>query len=190
MADSTVTFDVRGIEDRPQDEVAKELGTQDTHGDPDDPPPATAAPAAPTQWRVAEALKALRDQINARFPNRSKSSDGTIGDLNHCPGTSDHCPNVMEGRVGVVTALDITHDPAHGLDAGQLAETLRVNRDPRIKYIISNRRIANFKSLDGEPPFAWRDYNGPNPHTKHVHISVKPEKNGDGGYDTTTTWDI
>jgi hypothetical protein len=42
----------------------------------------------------------------------------------------------------VVTALDVTHDPANGVDPGALAETLRTSRDPSIKYIISNRRIA------------------------------------------------
>jgi hypothetical protein len=149
------------------------------------PPAALAA-----QWRVAAALLKLRDQVNAKFPNRKKDSDGTIGDLNHCPGSSDHCPNITDGGVGVVTAMDITHDPAHGLDAGVVAETLRLSHDPRIKYIISNGRIANFQALGGQPPFAWRPYNGSNPHTKHFHISVRPGKTGPSGYDTTTNWSI
>jgi hypothetical protein len=185
---------VRDLSDRPDDEVAKSLNDYlDLHGDPDEPsaqlseaPPAALA----AQWRVAAALLKLRDQVNAKFPGRSKASDGTIGDLAHCPGSSDHCPNITDGGVGVVTAMDITHDPAHGLDAGAVAETLRLSQDPRIKYIISNGRIANFQALDGKPPFAWRPYTGANPHTKHFHISVRPGKTGPSGYDTTTNWSI
>ncbi|QRM35401.1 hypothetical protein [Microvirga sp. VF16] len=186
----TESSKLRRFEDRPEEEVAKALGAGDTHIDPDDPPPATAAPVVPREWRVAKALVVLRDQINTKFPNRKKDSDGTIGDINHCPGSSDHCPNIVEGNIGVVTALDITHDPEHGLDAGEIAERLRVGQDPRIKYIISNGRIANFKVIGDHPPFAWRRYNGPNPHTKHFHVSLKGEKDGPGGYDTTTSWNI
>ena len=184
---------VRGIDDRPKDEVANELNTfeGDIHQDPDAPPPAAAPPGPPaTNWRVAESLLKLRKQVNAKFPDRKKDSDGTIGDEHHCPGPSDHCPHVTDGGIGVVTAMDITHDPAHGLDAGAVAETLRVGQDPRIQYIISNRRIANFQALGGKPPFAWRPYTGANPHDKHFHISVKSGKTGPDGYDTTTDWTI
>jgi hypothetical protein len=182
---------VRDIGDRPDEEVAKALDEfPDLHGDPDEAP--SAAPPGPpaAQWRVAEALRKLREQLNATFPSRKKDSDGTIGDVNHCPGSSDHCPSITDGGVGVVTAMDITHDPAHGLDAGAVAETLRLSHDPRIKYIISNGRIANFQPLTGQPPFAWRPYTGANPHNKHFHISVRPGKNGPSGYDTTTDWNI
>jgi hypothetical protein len=182
------------MDDRPADEVAKSLDEypDDLHNDPAAMPSASAAEAtaAAAEWRAAKCLLKLRDQINAKFPNRKKDSDGTIGDLNHCPGPSDHCPNINDGGVGVVTGMDITHDPAHGLVSGDVAETLRLGRDPRIKYIISNRRIANFQALDGQPAFAWRPYNGANPHDKHFHISVKPGKNGADGYDTATNWSI
>lgn len=180
----------RAIGDRPDEEVAKTLEEfpDDQHSDPDQPPSPAAPHAAAAQWRVAKCLVQLRDQINERFPGRKKDSDGTIGDINHCPGSSDHCPNIVEGTVGVVTAMDITHDPAHGLDAGDLAEKLRLTEDPRIQYIISNGRIANFQALGGKPPFAWRPYTGSNPHTKHFHISVRGVKNGESGYDTTSAW--
>ena len=124
-------------------------------------------------WRLANSLEVLRGQIDKAFPGRSKSSDGTIGDAKHSSRTSDHNPNSS----GVVCALDITHDPDHGLDAGELAETLRASADPRIKYIISNRRIAN----SGKP---WRKYIGKNPHTMHCHISVHRN------YDAIAPWDI
>jgi len=189
---------VHALDDRPPEEVAKTLDEYaDEHTDPDQAPDEEEAEARAealsvvTRWRVAESLLKLRAQVNVRFPGRKKDSDGTIGDEHHCGsggGTSDHCPNVRDGNIGVVTAMDITHDPAHGLDAGAVAEALRLSQDPRIKYIISNRRIANFRALGGKPPFAWRPYTGPNPHDKHFHVSVKPGKTGPGGYDTTTDW--
>jgi hypothetical protein len=176
------------IDDRPSNEVAKSLDEypDDLHNDADDQ--STVSSPAVANWRVAGSLLKLRDQLNTKFPDRKKDSDGTIGDAAHCPGNSDHCLNIIDGNVGVLTGMDITHDPAHGLDAGVIAETLRRRQDPRIKYIISNRRIANFKALDGKPPFAWRPYAGANPHDKHFHLSVKPGKTGPGGYDTTTDW--
>jgi len=87
--------------------------------------------------RLARSLDTLRSQINAKYKDRSKLSDGWIGDTAHAARASDHNPNAE----GVVTALDITHDPAHGLDTWKLAEVLRNNKDPRIKYVISNGRI-------------------------------------------------
>jgi hypothetical protein len=191
MTDKVIEAPVHAIEDRPKNEVAPALSEypSDLHLDPDEPAGAPEAPhPAPSQWRVAACLLKLRDEINARFPNRKKDSDGTIGDTAHCPGSSDHCPNISDGGVGVVTAMDITHDPAHGLDAGAVAEKLRLSQDPRIKYIISNGRIANFQALGGKPPFAWRPYTGSNPHNKHFHVSVRPIKTGTSGYDTTTGW--
>lgn len=134
-------------------------------------------------WRVAKCLEVLREQINKAAPGRSIASDGTIGDESHQSRDSDHNAWVKDGSMGVVTAMDITHDPAHGVDAGKLAEALRVSGDPRIKYIISNRRIAN-PSISGG---AWRPYSGSNPHDKHFHISVQPSK---AFYDSTAAWKL
>ena len=130
-------------------------------------------------WRVAESLETLRRQVNEMAPTRDKSSDGTVGDLSHRSRKSDHNPN----DDGVVTAMDITHDPVHGVDAGVLAEMLRKSRDPRIKYVISNRRI--FSST--KQPWEWREYVGQNAHTKHVHVSVSEDK---ALYDDTKRWAI
>lgn len=139
------------------------------------------------KWRLAKSLDTLRDQINAIAPSRSKSSDGTIGDAAHASRTSDHNPWVKDGAYGVVTALDITHDPAHGVDSEKLAEALRASKDARVKYIISNRKIASSAATGGKPAWAWRPYNGSNPHNKHVHVSVKPVKDK---YDSTAQWQI
>src|SRR3954471_10134778 len=92
--------------------------------------------AAPAQtrggsdWRVAKSLLKLRDQVNAKWPNRRKYDDGTIGDTSHQNRNSDHNPWVDEG---VVTAMDITHDPASGCDSYVLADTIRKSQDPRVK---------------------------------------------------------
>ena len=107
----------RTIDDRPDDEIARTLDEypNDLHNDPDDMPAPTAPDvAALTQWRVAKCLLRLRDQINAKFPGRDKESDGTIGDQAHCPCRSDHCPNINDGGVGVVTGMDITSSQIAG----------------------------------------------------------------------------
>ena len=138
-------------------------------------------------WRVAEALKTLKKQIDAAFPGRSTASDGTIGDVRHQATSSDHNPHVDDGGTGVVTALDITHDPAHGCDAGAIAAQLHASRDPRIKYIIWNRRIANASPIGAAPAWAWRVYVGSNPHNKHCHVSVKSAKTL---YDDASAWTL
>jgi hypothetical protein len=43
--------------------------------------------------------------------------------------------------------MDITHDPAHGVDAPALGEMLRLSEDPRIKYVVSNARIFSSTRL-------------------------------------------
>jgi hypothetical protein len=127
--------------------------------------------------RLARSLATLRDQINARWPNRSKVSDGWIGDSAHAGRESDHNPN----KDGVVTALDITHDPAHGPDTWALAEALRIGRDSRIKYVISNGCIVSSVIS----PWQWRPYTGPNKHAHHIHVSVLADS---ARYDATTSW--
>lgn len=121
----------------------------------------------------------LRSQLDRKYANRSKLSDGWIGDTAHASRPSDHNPNAF----GVVTALDITHDPAHGVDTWKLAEILRINRDPRIKYVISNGRIFS----SAVSAWQWRPYTGANKHAHHVHISVM----GDPAlYDLASDWKI
>lgn len=136
-------------------------------------------------WRVAASLLILRDQVNHLSPNRDKSSDGTIGDAAHASRASDHDPWVHDGKDGVVTAMDITNDPAHGIVSEELAEAIRTARDPRIKYVISNRKIANSEPIGAAAAWAWRPYSGANPHNHHVHISVKADK---AHYDSTAPW--
>ncbi|MQB02542.1 MAG: hypothetical protein GEU78_20460, partial [Actinobacteria bacterium] len=78
-------------------------------------------------WRVARSLLTLRDQVDAAAPNRSKRSDGTIGDAAHASRSSDHNPWVKDGATGVVTAIDLTHDPAGGANMHTISEALRTS---------------------------------------------------------------
>jgi hypothetical protein len=134
-------------------------------------------------WRTAKSLILLRAQIDALAPHRSRASDGTIGDAAHAAQKSDHNPWVMDGAVGVVTAIDITHDAHNGCDAGKLVEQLIASRDPRIKYIIWNSQIISAVNK----PWQLRAYTGKNPHTHHFHLSVLPER---ALYDLEHPWPV
>jgi hypothetical protein len=127
-------------------------------------------------WRLARGLDKLRSQVNAKWPNRSRTSDGTIGDRRHQASASDHNP-----VGGIVHALDLTHSPAKGYDAHAHADRIRQSKDARIKYLISNRRIASAQNN-----WAWRPYRGSNPHSGHVHYSIHRNPNADN----TREWKI
>lgn len=124
--------------------------------------------------RSAHSLAILLAQLNAYAPYRSKVSDGGIGDQAHSARTSDHNPDTR----GVYHARDFTDDPRGGLDALKLREALRLSRDPRIKYVISEGEMFSSYAKGGTPAWTWRPYNGPNRHFKHVHVSVW-SRNGD-----------
>lgn len=128
-------------------------------------------------WRAAQSLVTLRLQINGLWPDRSRASDGTIGDAAHQAEISDHNPN----NAGVVTAFDITQDPAHGADMQYVANCLFENQDPRIKYVIWNRQIWI-------PPYhVWQSYSGTDPHYSHLHLSVSADP---PLYDNTAQWKL
>lgn len=137
-------------------------------------------------WRVADSLVTLRNEVNVKFPRRSKSSDGSIGDAAHASRSSDHNPWISDPPgPNVVSAIDITHDPKSGCDSYALAEFLRQHKDKRIKYVISNGRI--FAGADGPSPWVWRRYTGSNKHDHHVHISVEDSKRL---YDSKEPWGL
>ena len=121
------------------------------------------APRAASDPRAPACVQALED-ANARWPGRSRASDGILGDASHAARKSDH-------NAGL--AVDITHDPLRGPDGDDLAEL--AIRDPRVTYVIWNRRIWS-ASRAGE---GWRAYSGSNPHTHHIHISIREDGRGD-----------
>jgi hypothetical protein len=111
--------------------------------------------------RCAHSLNVLLRQIDNRWPNRSKASDGWIGDPAHAARVSDHNPDQYD----IVRARDFTNDPDGGLSCQWLANMLVHNRDARIRYLIWNHKIWF-------PGSGWEAYTGANPHTKHLHLSV------------------
>lgn len=131
-------------------------------------------------WRVAKSLDQLLNEINTFAPNRSKASDGSIGDAAHASRGSDHNPYIKLGNVGIVRARDFTHDPARGFDSYAFARSLAKSGDPRIRYIISNGQIFN-PSVSS----SWRTYSGANPHDHHAHVSVSENASL---FDSTTDW--
>ena len=108
---------------------------------------------------LAAALVSLRAQINERWPDRDKGSDGWIGDASHSARKSDHNPDYSSG--GIVRALDVDKD---GINVDALVSAA-IN-DSRTAYVIWNGRIW----IRG---YGWQKYTGSNMHTKHVHISLR-----------------
>ncbi|WP_414943297.1 hypothetical protein [Amycolatopsis sp. cmx-11-32] len=131
-------------------------------------------------WYPAYSLDILLGQVDAIASDRSRASDGSIGDADHSARFSDHNPNDYRNSAGryQVCARDFTHDPGD-LDGQWLADRLTTHADPRLKYVIWNRRIWT-------PGSGWRPYNGKNPHTSHVHVSVVAGSRAD----STVLWNL
>lgn len=139
------------------------------------------------KWRVVKSLDLLNAQVRAYAPRSvppatSVYAWGSIADSAHST-SSDHYPHYYSalGPVAVVCARDFPHAPKLGLDAGLITEKLRLSRDPRIQYIIFNRRITgpNYN-------WQWSKYNGSDPHDTHWHISSVRNAKADG----TQPWAI
>jgi len=132
-------------------------------------------------WYVAESLERLLSEINASAPKRDKSADGSIGDASHSSRDSDHNPCDCHNAV---CARDFTHDPKGGFDSYEFAKWLaarcKAGDEKRVKYIISNGKIAS--ETYG---FVWQNYSGSNPHDHHVHVSVDHPQST---FDNDKTW--
>jgi len=128
---------------------------------------------------LCDAGTTLRDQINRRWPKRDKASDGWIADAAHS-STSDHSPDPASG---VVRAIDVDRDLARSDPTamermvGQLRRYCKNRQDHgRVSYIIFDGAIASRTW-----GWAWRPYNGVNPHDKHSHISFTEGGDHRGG---------
>ena len=177
-------------EGEPDDEAAKEeLGESGLIVDGERLPRASFEDIArlARSWRPGAALLVFRDQINQLAPKRKKDHDGIIGDAAHASRVSDHNPWIIENGVGVVSAIDITNDPAGGCDVDAIVEKLRASKDARIKYVIWKKRIFNSQEVNGAAAWSWRPYKGKNPHSLHMHLSVNSTK---PSYDSKDRWPI
>lgn len=124
-----------------------------------------------SRWHLADSLSVLLREVNTRWPNRSKKSDGTIGDAAHASRPSDHNPNSR----GSVNALDITYP---GVDAKLIIEA--VKKHPSAAYVIFNRKIYS-------RTYGWKaqPYSGKSPHKDHLHISIIRSKAAE---ENKTSW--
>jgi hypothetical protein len=127
--------------------------------------------------KLCKAGQQLREQIDDLYMERSRKSDGWIGDTRHSARKSDHNPD----ENGIVRALDITSDlGTHPEEAHALVEKIRKcakRGDKRIKYIIYDGKIMS-------PIMNWkrRKYRGANPHRSHFHISFTTLGDKDGSW--------
>ena len=112
--------------------------------------------------KATPAAVAVLRQATALRPLRKKLSDGLLPSVAH----QKQNPN-SDHNTGL--AVDITHDPAHGIDCAEMFE--RLKEDRRVEYLIYNSKIwSKSKSAQGN-----RKYLGQNKHEKHLHISIKAE---------------
>ncbi|RPJ37799.1 MAG: hypothetical protein EHM35_06010, partial [Planctomycetaceae bacterium] len=87
-------------------------------------------------WRAAKSLTEFHKGLKKAYPRSvppatDVNSWGIIGDLDH-NNTSDHSPHNFPGWGNdIVTAADWPHAPNLGLDAGKVAEFLRLSHDAR-----------------------------------------------------------
>lgn len=127
-------------------------------------------------WRLAPSLVALEAEANRIAPRRSQRSDGSIGDAAHRHRKSDHNPSG-----GIVHAIDLTADPRGGFDAHAHGRSIAARNDARVAYLISNRQIW-------EPGRGWRRYDGENPHTQHLHVSIAHTRAAENDTSTWLPW--
>ena len=107
--------------------------------------------------KATPAAIAVLRQATALRPKRKKASDGLLPSAAHITQSpnSDH-------NTGY--AVDLTHDPLHGIDCVELF--IKLQEDKRVKYLIFQERIwSQAKGV--------LEYTGSNPHNKHLQISIK-----------------
>ena len=117
-------------------------------------------------WYLAPSLHVGLSEVDQRWPSRDRASDGTIGDAEHASRQSDHNPNVR----GSVDAWDMD------VNGPNVEEVKRAfERHPSAHYWIHNRRLA-----DADNDWRPAQYTGENPHTSHVHFSIRQTAQAEG----------
>jgi hypothetical protein len=139
-------------------------------------------------WVKTKWVDSLFAAFNRRFPNRDRSTDGTIGNPDHAEGVSGHNPDDTPGvraeredpdtkqEVRAADVDDDLRDPAGLTMQSVIDAILRTPADrDRLIYIIYNRFI--WRRSNG-----WKreSYGGDNPHTSHAHFSGDPAADENG----------
>jgi len=120
----------------------------------------------------------LREQFDDCYGDRTRSSDGWLGDSRHAARKSDHNP---DGE-GWVRAIDISRGLSGKSEPDlmpDVADQLRIlaKTDRRISYIIFDGKIASAKSF-----WRFRKYTGINQHRTHLHISFTRKGDQDNSF--------
>lgn len=128
--------------------------------------------------KLCKAGVQLREQFDDCYSDRTRSSDGWLGDSRHATRKSDHNP---DGE-GWVRAIDISRNLSGKSEPDlmpDVADQLRIlaKTDRRISYIIFDGKIASAKSF-----WRFRKYKGINQHRTHIHISFTRKGDTDGSF--------
>ena len=140
-----------------------------------------------SSWVVTRALSALFDAFDEAFPDRDRTTDGSIGDAAHQDRTSGHNPDDTSGSKpeytdsdskAEVRAIDVDKDlRASGVDMQDVVNAIiaEPNDRKRLAYMIYNKKMYSAKN-------GWKpsNYTGSNPHTAHAHFSGDPAYDEDG----------
>ena len=117
----------------------------------------------PVAKRATPAAIAVLRQATVLAPKRKKASDGLLPSKAHIAQNPNSDHNTGH-------AVDLTHDPHHKIDCGEMFH--RLQQDKRVSYLIFNGLIWSKER-------GTREYSGPNKHVKHLHISIKEEHDKD-----------
>jgi hypothetical protein len=126
-------------------------------------------------WYLNPALTRFRAAVDAAWPNRDRTSDGTIGNEAHQATFSDHNPD-PDGSVDAWD-MDVDGVPVERLKAAFQAHEASL-------YWIHNDQIASRD--DGWVRRSYA-YAGPdrNRHTRHVHWNTRPSHEN-----STAPWEV
>lgn len=105
---------------------------------------------------LSRSLDNLFNEINARWPNRDRRTDGWFTDGRESVGHN-------RGARGLVHAIDVDDD---GIDENFIMSHIYKGGGV-LRYWIWNRKIYHVR--DNWKP---RAYTGPSPHTDHMHIEI------------------
>lgn len=138
-------------------------------------------------WIKAAWIPPMFAAFNQIAPNRSKASDGTIGDTAHQSSASGHNPDDTPGSraeredsdsIAEVRAADVTTALNSATTMEMVIQSILATpaERNRLIYIIFNRRI--WRKSNG-----WQKetYTGSDPHDTHAHLSGDPASDADAG---------